>query len=110
MESIKDEKQYKAIMARIDELIFETDENTSSDDPRLQELDLLSALIEEYEKEHYPIEPASHSPHKMNLTPIEDLITEDFGPIGSPQRNQFEMECDAFIIANNAKKSDSGPA
>ena len=35
---------------------------------------------------------------KMNLTPIEDLITEDFGPIGSPQRDQFEIECDAFII------------
>ena len=55
MKSIKDEKQYKAIMARIDELIIETDENTPADDLRLQELDLLSALVEEYEKEHYPI-------------------------------------------------------
>ena len=42
MAQIKDEKQYKAMMARIDELFFETD-------------DLLSALVEEYEKEHYPI-------------------------------------------------------
>lgn len=55
MAQIKDEKQYKAMMARIDELFFETDENTAPDDPRLQELDLLSALVEEYEKEHYPI-------------------------------------------------------
>lgn len=45
MESIKDEKQYKAIMARIDELIFETDENTPADDVRLEELDRLSALV-----------------------------------------------------------------
>ena len=52
MAKIKDEKQYKAIMARIDELFSETDENTSPDDPRLQELDRLSALVEEYEKEH----------------------------------------------------------
>lgn len=56
MAQIKDEKQYKAMMARIDQLFFETDENTPAEDPRLQELDLLSALVEEYEKEHYPIE------------------------------------------------------
>ena len=55
MAQIKDEKQYKAMMARIDELFFETDENTPADDLRLQELDLLSALVEEYAKEHYPI-------------------------------------------------------
>ena len=55
MAQIKDEKQYKAMMARIDELFFETDENTPADDLRLQELDLLSALVEEYENEHYPI-------------------------------------------------------
>lgn len=55
MAQIKDEKQYKAMMARIDELFFETDENTPADDIRLQELDLLSALVEEYEKEQYPI-------------------------------------------------------
>ena len=41
---------------------------------------------------------------KKNLTPIEDLITEDFGPIGSPERDQFEMECDAFIIGEQRKE------
>jgi len=44
------------------------------------------------------------------LIPKEDLIAEDFGAIGSPQRDQFEMECDAFISANNTKKSGSGQA
>ena len=61
MAQIKDERQYKAMMARIDEIFFETDENTPADDPRLQELDLLSALVEEYEKEHYPIDTPSLS-------------------------------------------------
>ena len=59
MAQIKDDKQYKAIMERIDALFFETDENTPADDPRLLELDLLSALAEEYEKEHFPIETPS---------------------------------------------------
>ena len=34
---------------------------------------------------------------KMDLTPIEDLIQEDFGAVGSPERDQFEKEGDAFI-------------
>lgn len=58
MAQIKNEKQYKAMMARIDELFFETDENTPADDPRLLELDALSALVEEYEQEH--LRPSEH--------------------------------------------------
>ncbi|MCR5828255.1 MAG: helix-turn-helix domain-containing protein [Bacteroidales bacterium] len=59
MSKIKNEKQYKALLSRIDEIFFATDENTPADDPRLLELDLLSALVEEYEKEHFPIETPS---------------------------------------------------
>jgi len=55
MAQIKSERQYDAIMGRINELFFVTDENTPAADPRLLELDMLSALVEEYEKEHYPI-------------------------------------------------------
>lgn len=65
MAQIKDEKQYKAMMARIDELFFDTDENTPANDPRLLELDLLSALVEEYEQERYHIEGPS-LPETMN--------------------------------------------
>lgn len=36
---------------------------------------------------------------KINgCTPIEDLITEDFGAIGPPERDEFERGCEAFII------------
>lgn len=40
----------------------------------------------------------------MRLTPIEDLITEDFGEIGTPARDQFEMDCDAFVIGERLKE------
>lgn len=53
MAYIKTDKEYKAIMDRIDQLLFDTDEATPSDDPRLIELDMLAAQIEEYEKENY---------------------------------------------------------
>ncbi len=39
----------------------------------------------------------------MNLTPIEDLIEEDFGAVGTPERDQFEMECDVFVIGELLK-------
>ena len=38
------------------------------------------------------------------LTPVEDLITEDFGLIGTETRNQFERECDAFVIGEQLKQ------
>lgn len=40
---------------------------------------------------------------RMDLTPIEDLISEDFGVVGTPERDQFEMECDAFVIGEQLK-------
>ncbi len=40
----------------------------------------------------------------MSLSPIEDLITEDFGPENSQERVLFEMECDAFIIGEQLKE------
>ena len=77
MAHIKTEKEYAAIMARIDQLFYETDENTPVEDPRLTELDMLSALVEEYEKEVCPIQPPTLAEmilfrmHEMNLTQKE---------------------------------------
>ena len=77
MAHIKTEKEYAAIMARIDQLFFETNEDTPSDDPRLIELDMLSALVEEYEKEVCPILPPTLAEmivfrmHEMNLSQKE---------------------------------------
>ena len=39
----------------------------------------------------------------IKLTPIEDLINEDFGAVGTPKREQFEMECDALIIGEQLR-------
>lgn len=41
--------------------------------------------------------------NNMNLTPVEELITEDFGVPGSAERNAYDMECDAFIIGEQLK-------
>lgn len=59
MAQIRNQETYAAVMKRIDELFLCTDESTDPGDPRLLELDLLSELVEEYEKEKYPIETPS---------------------------------------------------
>jgi HTH-type transcriptional regulator / antitoxin HipB len=41
---------------------------------------------------------------QMNLTSIEDIISEDFGDVGTPERDEFELECDAFIIGEQLKE------
>jgi len=41
---------------------------------------------------------------QRNCTPIEDLIAEDFGEIGTPERNLFDLECDAFILGEQLKE------
>ena len=77
MALIKTEKEYVALMSRIDQLFFETNKETPSDDPRLIELDMLSALVEEYEKEVCPIKAPTLAEmiifrmHEMNLTQRE---------------------------------------
>jgi len=41
--------------------------------------------------------------NNMNLTPLEELIAEDFGVPGSAERNAYDIECDAFIIGEQLK-------
>lgn len=55
MKAITNEREYQAIIKRINQLLeIVTDENYHSV-PEAIELDFLSALVEEYEREHYPV-------------------------------------------------------
>lgn len=41
---------------------------------------------------------------KLNLTPIEDLLEEDFGKERTSSRLEFENECEAFILGERLKE------
>ena len=41
---------------------------------------------------------------ELNLTPIEDFISEDFGAEGTPTRIEFDVEADAFILGERLKE------
>lgn len=39
----------------------------------------------------------------IGCTSLEDMITEDFGEIGTPERDDFELSCEAFILGERLK-------
>ncbi|MBQ9539193.1 MAG: DNA-binding protein [Treponema sp.] len=79
---IKTEKDYNEALKRI-ELLFDAEEGS----PEAEELELLSALVELYEKEHFPIEapdPVSAIKFRMEQ---EGLTNEDMvAYLGSKSR------------------------
>lgn len=55
-------EQYDFALARIEELLPVVDDYTSSNDKNAMELTMMSDIVIDYEKEHYPIgKPAVHS-------------------------------------------------
>ena len=56
MAEIKDERQYDVLIERIEELLPLVSNETPADDRNLVELDIISALVEEYEEKYYPVE------------------------------------------------------
>jgi hypothetical protein len=58
MALIKTEKELRAILARIDELVPLTGEGVAEDDPKNLELNLLCELVAEYEDENVILETA----------------------------------------------------
>ena len=65
MKTISNEKEYNAIVKRINELLeIVTDENYDTL-PQAIELDFLSDLVEEYESTYYPAMSSSHQPIEL---------------------------------------------
>ena len=55
MAKITSERDYRALLHRIDELVEIVDDATPTTDANYIELDVLSGLVAEYEDEHYAI-------------------------------------------------------
>ena len=55
------EKQYEYALNRIEELLPLVQEDTPDTDPHSIELEIVSDIVETYEKIHYPIDKASYA-------------------------------------------------
>jgi HTH-type transcriptional regulator/antitoxin HigA len=57
---IKDEREYDRLVAEVGRLMERGEENLSAEETSL--LEMMSILIEDYDRKHYPLSP---QPHKM---------------------------------------------
>lgn len=39
---------------------------------------------------------------QKKLTPLDEFIDQQYGPVGTPKRDKFELEAQAFCIAETA--------
>jgi hypothetical protein len=69
MALIKTEKELRAILARIDELVPLTGEGVAEDDPKNLELNLLCELVAEYEDENVILDASSEEEASLFMSP-----------------------------------------
>jgi len=100
---IKDEREYDRLVAEAGRLMVRGEQNLSTEETSL--LEMLSILIEEYDRKHYPL-PPTH-PHKMLAFLLEQRHMEphDLWPVlGSKSRVSEILSGKRAISKVQAKK------
>ncbi len=101
--AIKDEREYDRLVAEVGRLMERGDKNLSPEEISL--LEMMSILIEEYDRKHYPLSPSQ--PHQMLAFLMEqrDLEPHDLWPVlGSKSRVSEILSGKRAISKAQAKK------
>jgi HTH-type transcriptional regulator/antitoxin HigA len=100
---IKDDREYDRLVAEVGRLMERGESNLSREEPSL--LDMLSILIEEYDRKHFPVAPAQ--PHKMLTFLLEQRGLEPhdlWSVLGSKSRVSEILSGKRAISKTHAKK------
>jgi HTH-type transcriptional regulator / antitoxin HigA len=100
---IKDQREYDRIVAEVGRLTKRGEENLSAEETSL--LEMLSILIEEYDRKHYPLSPSQ--PHEMLAFLLEQrgLEPHDLWPVlGSKSRVSEILSGKRTVSKAHAKK------
>jgi HTH-type transcriptional regulator/antitoxin HigA len=100
---IKDEREYDRLVAEVGRLMERGEEDLSAEEGSL--LEMMSILIEEYDRKHYPLSPSQ--PHKMLAFLLEQrgLEPHDLWPVlGSKSRVSEILSGTRAISKAHAKK------
>lgn len=101
--AIRDEREYDRLVAEVGQLMERGEENLSAEETSL--LEMLSILIEEYDRKHYP--PSASQPHKMLAFMLDQrgLEPHDLWPVlGSKGRVSEILSGKRAISKTQAKK------
>lgn len=100
---IKDEREYDRLVAEVGRLMERGEKSLSAEESSL--LEMMSILIEEYDRKHYPLSPSE--PHKMVAFLLEErgLKPHDLWPVlGSKGRVSEILSGKRAITKIQAKK------
>jgi len=100
---IKDEREYDRLVAEVGRLMERGEKKLSAEESSL--LEMMSILIEEYDRKHYPLDPSQ--PHKMLAFLLEQrgLEAHDLWPVlGSKSRVSEILSGKRAISKAQAKK------
>jgi HTH-type transcriptional regulator/antitoxin HigA len=100
---IKDEREYDRLVAEVGRLMERGEKSLSAEETSL--LEMMSILIEEYDRKHYPLKPSQ--PHKMLAFLLEQrgLEAHDLWPVlGSKSRVSEILSGKRAISKAQAKK------
>jgi HTH-type transcriptional regulator/antitoxin HigA len=100
---IKDEREYDRLVAEVGRLVERGEENLSAEETSL--LEMMSILIEDYDREHYRLSPSQ--PRKMLAFLLEQrgLEAHDLWPVlGSKSRVSEILNGKRAISKAQAKK------
>jgi HTH-type transcriptional regulator / antitoxin HigA len=100
---IKDEREYDRLVAEVERLMNRGEQSLSAEETSL--LEMLSILIEEYDRNHYPLAPSQ--PHKTLAFLLEQrgLKPHDLWPVlGSKSRVSEILAGKRDISKEQAKK------
>jgi len=94
---IKDDHEYDRLVSEVGRLMERGEGNLSREETSL--LEMLSILIEEYDRKHYPIAPAQ--PHKMLTFLLEQrgLEPHDLWPVLGSKSRVSEILCGKRAIS-----------
>lgn len=101
--AIKDEREYDRLVAEVGQLMERGEENLTPEETSL--LEMMSILIEEYDRKHYPLKP--FQPHRMLAFLLEqrNLKPNDLWPVlGSKGRVSEIITGKRAISKAQAKK------
>lgn len=103
------EAMYEFALARIEELLPITPDCAPEENKNAAELDIVSSIVEEYEKIHYPIgTDVNEEPNLMEITkPLYDLAQERKKELLSTILEDKSKKTEVEIMCNVIEKYEA---
>ena len=88
MDKIENLQQFEEAVKRVEELLPLVNDDTPTDNPNYIELVRLSNMVADYDEVHFSL-----------FRSFDEILDAKYGKVGTPKREQFQKEIDAYSKA-----------